>query len=140
MINKSNWTIEEDNKIIKLFHEGLSNREIAKKINRTFEATKKRVQKLKKEFGLKEKTRKLKQIEKKEILKSLKHESNKYMSDRSLVKSSLSAYKSNSKGDLVLDIKKAEEDRCVFTLDMPKAILNNDKREYEKSFIYTRKS
>ena len=44
-----------------------------------------------------ESNRILKQIELREINKAINYESSKFMSDRSLVKSSLSAYKNNSK-------------------------------------------
>jgi len=76
-----------------------------------------------------ENNRKLK-FEKKEINKVLNYESNRYMSDRAIVFANPSAYKNNSRGDLVLI-----NTNCAFPIDMPKVLRNEALREYEKTFL-----
>ena len=69
-------------------------------------------------------------FERKEINKVLNYESNRFMSDRTVVLANISAYKGNSKGDLVL--KNAD---YVFPRDMPKILKNECLREYQKTFL-----
>ena len=83
-----------------------------------------------------ERNRKLKQIELREINKAINYENSKLMSDSSLIKSSLSAYKNNSKGDLVLDREKAKMNGYEYTNDMPSKLRNTEGREYDKTFVY----
>ncbi len=101
MVNKGIWQESEDKVLIMMFNNGCTALEISIKLNRTKEATKKRIQYLKKKKVIFENNRRLRQIELREINKVINYENNKLMSARSLVKSSLSAYKNNSKGDLV---------------------------------------
>lgn len=132
MVKKDNWTIEENLKLIELFKLGYTSKKIGEKLNRTKEAVQKRIQMFKKKEIICEKNRKLKQIESREINKAINRENNKFMSNRALIKSSISAYKNNHKGDLVLDTKKAKEQGFVYTLDMPKSIINREIREFNK--------
>lgn len=107
LIKKSNWTNEEDLKLIKLFKLGYKSKDIANELKRTKEAVQKRIQMFKKKEILYERDRKLGKIENREINKAINRENNKFMSNRALIKSSISAYKNNHKGDLVLDTKKS---------------------------------
>lgn len=135
MFNRGRWK-EDDRILIEMFNNGCTALEISIKLNRTKEATQKRIQYLKKNKVIFESNRKLRQIELREIDKAINYESSKFMSDRAVVKSSLSAYKNNSKGDLVLDKEKAKANGYKYTSDMPRRLGNNERREYEKTFIY----
>ena len=136
MVNKGIWQESEDKVLIMMFNNGCTALEISIKLNRTKEATQKRIQYLKKKKVIFECNRRLSQIELREINKAINYESSKFMGDRSLVKSSLSAYKNNSKGDLVLDKEKAKANGYEYTSDMPRKLGNNEGREYDKTFLY----
>ncbi|CAM2078024.1 MAG: Helix-turn-helix type 11 domain-containing protein [uncultured Clostridium sp.] len=139
MTNKGSWRTD-DEKLISMFNNGCTALDIAIELNRTKEATQKRIQYLKKKKIIFERDRKLKQIELREINKAIDYESNKLMSDSSVIKSSLSVYKNNSKGDLVLDREKAKINGYEYTYDMPSKLRNNEGREYNKTFIYRKTS
>lgn len=132
MVKKNNWTNEEDLKLIEMFNLGYTSRGIAKKINRTKEAVQKRVQMLKKKELISEEDRKLKQIEHREIKKAINRESSKFLSNRATIKACMSAYKNNSRGDLVLDRKKAKEQGLAFPIDMPGVSVNEEIRKFNK--------
>ncbi|WP_291631179.1 hypothetical protein [Clostridium sp.] len=138
MIKKSNWTSEEDLELLKLFRLGHTSKQIGKKLNRTKESIQKRIQKFKKEKIIFERDRLLKQIENRELKRAINSENNRYMNNRQLVKSSMSVYKNNEKGDLVLDIEKAEREGFVFAEGMPKTIENSGRKDFNK-FIKTHK-
>ena len=139
MVNKGSWR-EDDEILISMFNNGCTSLEISIKLNRTKEATQKRIQYLKRKRIIFESNRKLRQIELREINKAIKYESSKFMSDRSLVKSSLSVYKNNFLGDLVLDIEKAKKHGYEYTEDMPKRLGNEEIREYNKTFLYSKRN
>ena len=139
MVNKGSWR-EDDKILIEMFNNGCTALEISIKLNRTKESTQKRIQYLKKKKIIFELDRKLKQIELREINKAINYENSKLMSDSSLIKSSLSAYKNNSTGDLVLDTEKAKINGYEYTYDMPNKLRNNEGREYDKTFIYRKTS
>ena len=132
LVKKSNWTNEEDKKLLELFKLGYTNQVIARKLNRTKEAVKKRLQMLKKKEIICEKDRELKQIEIREIKKAINSENNRYLSNRATIRACMSAYKNNSKGDLVLDRKKAKEQGMAFPLDMPYSNINEEIRKFEE--------
>lgn len=139
MVNKGSWR-EDDKILIEMFNNGCKALEISIKLSRTKEATQKRIQYLKKKKIIFERDRKLKQMELREINKAINYENSKLMSNSSLIKSSLSAYKNNSKGDLVLDTEKAKINGYKYTYDMPSKLRNNEGREYDKTFIYRKTS
>ncbi|MBS6502474.1 hypothetical protein [Clostridium tertium] len=132
MIKKSNWTNDEDSKLIELFNLGYTSKEIGLELNRTKEAIQKRIQMLKKKEIISEKNRKLKQIECREIKKSINRESSKFLSNRATIKACISAYKNNSMGDLVLDRKKAKEQGLAFPIDIPGVSVNEEIRKFNK--------
>lgn len=135
MVNKGSWR-EDDKILIEMFNNGCTALEISIKLNRTKEATQKRIQYLKNKKIIFERDRKLKQIELREIDKAINYENSKFMSNGSLIRASLSAYKNNSLGDLVLDIEKAKRHGYEYTDDMPKRLENEGFREYNKTFLY----
>ncbi len=132
LVKKSNWTVEDDEKLIELFKLGYTSQQIAKKLNRTKEAVQKRIQMFKKKEIICEKDRELKQIEIREIKKAINSENNRYLSNRATIRTCMSAYKNNSKGDLVLDRKKAKEQGMAFPLDMPYSNINEEIRKFEE--------
>ena len=135
MVNKGSWR-EDDKILIEMFNNGCTALEISIKLNRTKEATQKRIQYLKNKKIIFERDRKLKQIELREIDKAINYENSKFMSNCSLIRASLSAYKNNSLGDLVLDIEKAKRHGYEYTDDMPKRLENEGFRAYNKTFLY----
>lgn len=135
MVKQGSWR-EDDKILIEMFKNGCTALEISIKLNRTKEATQKRIQYLKKKKIIFERDRKLKQIELREIDKAINYEISKFMSNGSLIRASLSAYKNNSLGDLVLDTEKAKRHGYEYTDDMPKRLENEGIREYNKTFLY----
>ncbi len=132
-IKKSNWTKEDDLKVIELFYLGYTAREIGAEIDRSKEATQKRIQLLTRK-GVIDKSKINKLIlenrdslrlwetyperVKREINRALNHESNKYITGSSLGKQCKSAYENYSGGKR---LKKETED-MVYPRDMPKYI------------------
>ena len=132
-IKKSNWTKEDDLKVIELFYLGYTAREIGAEIDRSKEATQKRIQLLTRK-GVIDKSKINKLIlenrdslrlwetyperVKREINRALNHESNKYITGSSLGKQCKSAYENYSGGKR---LKKETED-MVYPSDMPKYI------------------
>ena len=137
MVKKNDWSSEEDKKLIYFYQRGYYAREIAKKLNRTKGAVDKRIQKFKKEGKIKELRsleRKIRNLERQQIRKIDNRENNNFLSNRSTIKVSMSAYRFNNMGDLILDIKKAEAQGYYYTMDMPKKLENTEKRLYNKTF------
>lgn len=132
-IKKSNWTKEDDLKVIELFYLGYTAREIGAEIDRSKEAVQKRIQLLTRK-GVIDKSKINKLIlenrdslrlwatyperVKREINRALNHESNKYITGSSLGKQCKSAYENYSGGKR---LKKETED-MVYPSDMPKYI------------------
>lgn len=136
-INKNNYSDSDEKIIIELYLQGYNAREIGMKVGRTKEAIQKKLQDMKKKDQLENKKeldneisriRRKREFEKKETLKALNYENNKFMSDKVVALKNPSAYKVNEKGDWILDKDKG----YVFTEDMPKRLNNTELREYEK--------
>lgn len=72
--------------------------------------------------------------QRKDVLKVLDYENKRFMSDKCVVKKNPSAYRNDSRGDLV----RIKEEDFVFPQDMPKKLRNVDGREYQKSFYKQR--
>lgn len=132
-MKKGNWENEEDNKVKKLFYLGYTAREIGEELDRSKWAVQKRIQFLKSENKLNEKEKNslillnrkalivrenLPIMEQKEVNRALNHESNKYITGRSLGKQCKSAYENYSGGKRL----KKETDNMVYPIDMPKYI------------------
>ncbi|MGU8654044.1 hypothetical protein ACV3RG_09915 [Clostridium perfringens] len=132
-IKKSNWTKEDDLKVIELFYLGYTAREIGAEIDRSKEAVQKRIQLLTRK-GVIDKSKINKLIlenrdslrlwatyperVKREINRALNHESNKYITGSNLGKQCKSAYENYCGGKR---LKKETED-MVYPRDMPKYI------------------
>ena len=132
-IKKSNWTKEDDLKVIELFYLGYTAREIGAEIDRSKEAVQKRIQLLTRKGAIdKSKINKLilenrdslrlwatyPERVKREINRALNHESNKYITGSNLGKQCKSAYENYCGGKR---LKKETED-MVYPRDMPKYI------------------
>ncbi|EGT5618725.1 hypothetical protein BUL45_06540 [Clostridium perfringens] len=132
-IKKSNWTKEDDWKVIELFYLGYTAREIGAEIDRSKEAVQKRIQLVTRKgiidknkinrlvFKNKESLRlreNLPQQVKREINRALNSESNKYTTGSNLGKQCKSAYENYGGGKR---LKKETED-MVYPRDMPKYI------------------
>lgn len=132
-IKKSNWTKEDDWKVIELFYLGYTAREIGAEIDGSKEAVQKRIQLLTRKgiidknkinrlvFKNKESLRlreNLTQQVKREINRALNSESNKYTTGSNLGKQCKSAYENYGGGKR---LKKETED-MVYPRDMPKYI------------------
>ncbi|MDM0612396.1 hypothetical protein QTH09_15385 [Clostridium perfringens] len=132
-IKKSNWTKEDDLKVIELFYLGYTAREIGAEIDRSKEAVQKRIQFLKRKNVINEEDKNYLVLKnknslrlwetypervKREINRALNHESNKYITGSSLGKQCKSAYENYSGGKR---LKKERED-MVYPSDMPKYI------------------
>ena len=132
-IKKSNWTKEDDLKVIELFYLGYTAREIGAEIDRSKEATQKRIQLLTRKGVIDKNNINRLILEnrdslrlwetspervKREINRALNHESNKYITGSSLGKQCKSAYENYSGGKR---LKKETED-MVYPSDMPKYI------------------
>ncbi|EGS9999348.1 hypothetical protein I9Y31_001588 [Clostridium perfringens] len=132
-IKKSNWTKEDDLKVIELFYLGYTAREIGAEIDRSKEATQKRIQLLTRKGVIDKNNINRLILEnrdslrlwetypervKREINIALNHESNKYITGSNLGKQCKSAYENYSGGKR---LKKETED-MVYPRDMPKYI------------------
>ena len=132
-IKKSNWTKEDDLKVIELFYLGYTAREIGAEIDRSKEAVQKRIQFLKRKNVINEEDKNYLVLKnknslrlwetypervKREINRALNHESNKYITGSNLGKQCKSAYENYGGGKR---LKKETED-MVYPSDMPKYI------------------
>lgn len=62
-------------------------------------------------------------LRKREVLKAVNYEANKYMSDSTFIKKNRSIYKTNPDGDIVIN----KEVAPVVTWDTPKRLINENK-------------
>lgn len=120
-------------RVRELYREGYNSTEIAKIITEenlqdgiykktTPEAIKKCIQRNFKDL---KKENKINRIARKETIKALNYESNRFISDKALILKNRSVYKTNANGDIVL--KKEKEVGCFFPADLPKRLVNSDK-------------
>ncbi|MDQ0149601.1 helix-turn-helix domain-containing protein [Eubacterium multiforme] len=120
MIKKNNYSIEERLKIFDMYKKGYTANEISKTMGRTKGAIQKEIQKFKKELKEKEElTRiaKIKNKERKDAVRALNHEVNSFISNRALIDKNRQHYKTNKKGDLILN-----KNDYTYTNDMPKCL------------------
>lgn len=110
-----------DKAVVKqLYLKGCNAVEISKKISVSVEAVRKCIQRnfkdLKHEHDIAV-------IQRKEQLKSINYESNRYISDRAFILSNRSIYKTLSNGDIVLN----KDIAGIVTTDTPKRLINENK-------------
>lgn len=104
----------------KLYVEGFTDSQIAKKLNSKKETVKKCIQR---NFGYLKYIHKLALTRKKEVIKAVNYQANRYMGDSTFVKKNRSIYKTNLNGDIVLNKKVAP----IVTWDTPKRLVNENK-------------
>ncbi|MDU7069349.1 MAG: hypothetical protein E6343_15445 [Clostridium perfringens] len=133
---------KKKNLIRKLYIEGYNANEIAKKITEenkkdginkvtTKEAIQKVIQRNFKEFKRQHKEN---QIKRRETERAIKHESNKWISNRAFIKNNKNIYETKKNGDIV--VKSENELGFSITDDTPKKLINSNRKEKnKKSYI-----
>ena len=107
--------------IVKGFYlEGYNAAEIAKKLKVGTDSVRKCIQR---NFGNLKLKHKVAVVQKKEELKTINYEANKYMSDKAFVLKNRSIYKTLPNGDIVTN----KEVAPVITWDTPRRLINENK-------------
>lgn len=104
----------------KLYLEGLKSPEISKKLNSNKETVKKCIQR---NFSHLKHIHEVAVARRREVLKSVNYEANKYMGDSTFIKKNRSIYKTNPDGDIVIN----KEVAPVVTWDTPRRLANENK-------------
>lgn len=104
----------------KLYLDGFTAPEIAKKLSSNKDTVKKCIQR---NFNHLKDKHKVAVFQRREVLKSVNYEANKYMSDSTFIKKNRSIYKTNPNGDIVID----KEVAPVVTWDTPRRLVNENK-------------
>lgn len=104
----------------KLYLDGLTAPEIARKLNSNKDTVKKCIQR--NFIDLKGKHERA-LIQRREVLRAVNYESNKYMGDSTFIKKNRSIYKTNPNGDIVIN----KEVAPVVTWDTPRRLVNENK-------------
>ncbi|WP_186430895.1 DNA-binding response regulator [Clostridium sp. BSD9I1] len=104
----------------KLYLDGLTATEIARKLNSNKETVKKCIQR---NFNDLKDRHERAIIQRRDVLKAINYESNKYMGDSTFIKKNRSIYKTNPNGDIVIN----KEVAPVVTWDTPRRLVNENK-------------
>lgn len=104
----------------KLYLDGLTATEIARKLNSNKDTVKKCIQR---NFNDLKGRHERAIIQRREVLKAINYESNKYMGDSTFIKKNRSIYKTNPNGDIVIN----KEVAPVVTWDTPRRLVNENK-------------
>ena len=115
--------VVDKKQVEKLYNEGFTAPEIARKLNCKKDTVKKCIQR---NFGFFKGLHKMELTRRREILKAVNYQANRYMGDSTFVKKNRSIYKTKSNGDIVLN----KEVAPVVTWDTPKRLAN----EYKDRF------
>jgi uncharacterized protein YjcR len=107
----------------KLYNEGFTDSEIARKLNCKKDTIKKCIQR---NFGYLKYIHKTAAVRRREVLKAVNYQANRYMGDSTFVKKNRSIYKTKPNGDIVLN----KEVAPVVTWDTPRRLAN----EYKDRF------
>ena len=108
------------NKIEELYLNGYDASQIAKKLEKNVEAVRKYIQRNLNHLKDKHKSA---VVERREIIRAINYESNKYMGDSTFIKKNRSIYKTKLDGDIVINRDVAP----VVTWDTPKRLVNENK-------------
>lgn len=109
--------ILDKKQVEKLYLEGFTASEIAKKLNCKKDTVKKCIQR---NFSWLRTDHQIALTQRREVVKAINYQSNRYMSDNVFVKRNRSAYKTNSNGDIVINKVVAP----VVTWDTPRRLVN----------------
>ena len=106
--------------IEKLYLEGYNANEIAKKLKYNVETVRKCIQR---NFSNLKVKHEIAVVRKREVLRSVNYEANKYMGDSTFIKKNRSIYKTKPDGDIVIN----KEVAPIVTWDTPKRLVNENK-------------
>ncbi len=109
-------------KVKRLYLEGYNAGQIAKKLEYNIETVRKCIQRNYSSSKHRDKHR-IRIIEKKEVLKAVNYEANRYMSNKTFILKNRSIYKTKANGDIVINRKVAP----IVSWDTPR-ILNNENK------------
>jgi uncharacterized protein YjcR len=115
--------VVDKKQVEKLYNEGFTAPEIARKLNCKKDTVKKCIQR---NFGFFKGLHKMELTRRREILKAVNYQANRYMGDSTFVKKNRSIYKTKSNGDIALN----KEVAPVVTWDTPRRLAN----EYKDRF------
>ncbi|KAA8668666.1 DNA-binding response regulator [Clostridium sp. MT-14] len=107
----------------KLYIQGFTDSEVARKLNCKKDTIKKCIQR---NFGSLKIKHQVALIRRREVLKAVNYQANRYMGDSTFVKKNRSIYKTKPNGDIILN----KEVAPVVTWDTPKRLAN----EYKDRF------
>ncbi|MBV4417456.1 terminase gpP N-terminus-related DNA-binding protein [Clostridium tyrobutyricum] len=106
-----------------LYLEGFTTPEIARKLSAKKDTVKKCIQR---NFGYLKHSHNMAAKRRKEVVRAVNYESNKYMGDSTFIKKNRSIYKTKPNGDIVLNKKVAP----VVTWDTPRRLANENKDRF----------
>lgn len=107
-------------RIKELYIKGYNAVEIAKKVSGTKDAVRRCIQR---NFGHLKQKHEIAVAQRKETLRAINHESNRYLSDRAFVLKNRSIYETLPNGDIVL----RKEAKGIVTMDTPRRLVNENK-------------
>lgn len=113
--------IKDKDIILELYLQGYNATEIAKKLNKSVEAIRKCIQR---NYSHLKERHKISTIARKETVRAVNYEANKFISDRSFIKKNRSIYRTKENGDIVVNKKVAP----VVTWDTPRRLKNENKK------------
>lgn len=106
-----------------LYLKGFKIPEIAKKLNSNKEAIKKCIQR---NFGNLKDKHDIAAVRRREVLRAVNYEANKFMGDSTFVRRNRSIYRTNPNGDIVIN----KEVAPIVTWDTPRRLTNENKNKY----------
>jgi len=112
--------IVDKEQVENLYLKGLTDSQIAKILGYKNDTVKKCIQR---NFQRLKHKHEISKIERKEVLKVVNYESNKYMGDSTFIKKNRSIYKTKPDGDIVIN----KEVAPVVTWDTPRRLVNENK-------------
>lgn len=112
--------ILDKEKVKDLYLDGFTDSEIAKKLNSKKDTVKKCIQR---NFCNLRREHQSSVVRRREVIKAVNYEANRYIGDRSFVIHNRSIYKTNPKGDIVVN----KEVAPVITWDTPRRLTNENK-------------
>ncbi|MBN1042532.1 DNA-binding response regulator [Clostridium botulinum] len=104
----------------KSYLEGLTTLEIARKLDLKKDTVKKCIQR---NFNYLKRDHEIAVVQRREVIKAVNYESNKFMGDSTFIKKNRSIYKTKPDGDIIID----KEVAPVVTWDTPRRLVNENK-------------
>ncbi len=120
MQKNGGYLVLDREKVKKLYLQGYKNEEIAKMLSSKTDTIKKCIQRNFNDLKLEHK---IAVVQRKETLRALRHESNRYMGERSFILKNRTIYKTLPNGDIVVNRKVSG----TITSDTPTRLVNENK-------------